>query len=281
MVSGTATAATDSGQDTPATRFVTSVPVAKTANATPTVETTRLSRWADLQHGRWTGGVNAPGGLSAYRAPVRGFRLPLYWMQANFFIANHALYGFERPQAGYGWSRYYDDAVLTDSSGRVVDRVQGVDWDGIDDADFAENYRDSFAEVQEGRRRPGSSEIERGRDRDNGLGGAAIGGVVGAVAGNVIAGKGDRLAGALIGGGIGAIAGLAIDSADRAGRGGERLSRKARRRLDRRAEVRGGAHWDRDYYDGRYAYVEPVITTITIPVQPIVTTVPAVATIKR
>jgi len=42
------------------------------------------------------------------------------------------------------------------------------------------------------------------------VGGAALGGVAGAVAGTFIAGHGSRLAGGLIGGGVGALAGLAI-----------------------------------------------------------------------
>src|SRR3546814_2580957 len=32
------------------------------------------------------------------------------------------------PPAGYGWSRYYDDAVLTDRYGRVYAYRSGIDW---------------------------------------------------------------------------------------------------------------------------------------------------------
>lgn len=49
--------------------------------------------------------------------------------------------------------------------------------------------------------------------RSNGVAGGAIGGVVGAIAGNRIAGRGNRLAGSLIGGGLGALAGLGIEKA--------------------------------------------------------------------
>src|SRR3546814_16303073 len=37
-------------------------------------------------------------------------------------------YGLSVPPAGYGWSRYYDDAVLTDRSGRVYAYRSGIDW---------------------------------------------------------------------------------------------------------------------------------------------------------
>ncbi|MEO1046171.1 MAG: glycine zipper 2TM domain-containing protein [Pseudomonadota bacterium] len=55
--------------------------------------------------------------------------------------------------------------------------------------------------------------LERCR-RDNGVGGALIGGALGAVAGNRIAGRGNRTAGTLIGAGAGAIAGTLIDRAE-------------------------------------------------------------------
>lgn len=54
--------------------------------------------------------------------------------------------------------------------------------------------------------------------RDNGVGGAVIGGVVGGVAGNRIAGRGNRTIGTLGGAAVGAIAGSAIDRAEDRGR---------------------------------------------------------------
>lgn len=50
--------------------------------------------------------------------------------------------------------------------------------------------------------------------RDSGLGGALIGGAAGAIAGNRIAGQGNRTEGTLIGAGLGAVAGYAIDRAE-------------------------------------------------------------------
>lgn len=49
--------------------------------------------------------------------------------------------------------------------------------------------------------------------KSNGLKGAAIGAVLGGVAGNRIAGRGDRLGGTLLGAGLGGLAGVAIEKA--------------------------------------------------------------------
>lgn len=200
--------------------------------------------WGGKRDGRWVGGWRAPGGWAGYRPAFRGFILPRYWISPAFYIGNYGRYGFSTPSAGYGWSRYYDDAVLTDRYGRVHDSVRGVNWDRYDDYyddGYSEDYADSW-----GYRDDVPRPAPRAPDRDKGLGGAAIGGVAGAVAGAVIAGKGDRTAGALIGGGLGALGGMAVDLKDDAGRGYKgpkvaKLSKKERRRLERE---------DRDYgYD--------------------------------
>lgn len=52
------------------------------------------------------------------------------------------------------------------------------------------------------------------RRRDDGLGGALIGGAMGGVIGNRIAGRGDRLIGTVAGAAVGAAAGRAIDRAE-------------------------------------------------------------------
>lgn len=99
------------------------------------------SRWGGSFNGRWSGGVNAPGGWNAYRRPSRGYRLPSYWISPNFFINDFGGYGLYAPPQGYGWQRYYDDAVLVDPRGRVQDSVHGLDWDGgygYDDGGYAQ-----------------------------------------------------------------------------------------------------------------------------------------------
>ncbi len=164
--------------------------------------------WGGHHQGRWIGGWRAPGGWGAYRRPVVGYMLPRYWVNPSFYISNYGMYGFSRPAVGYGWSRYYDDAVLTDRYGRVSDTVYGYNWDQYGaQADYGSE--------------PGyePQPVERPRDRDGGLGGAVIGGAMGALGGSVIAGRGDRAEGAIIGGVLGAVAGTAIDRGDNTGRG--------------------------------------------------------------
>ncbi|MCP1470865.1 Ni/Co efflux regulator RcnB [Sphingobium sp. OAS761] len=157
-------------------------------------------RWGPRHSGRWYAGWRAPGGWSAYRRPVRGYILPRYWIAPSFYISNYGAYGLPAPATGYGWSRYYDDAVMTDRYGRVYDYRGDIDWDRYEGGYGPDEARDGYY-----------ADAPR---RDNGLGGAAIGAVVGGVAGNRIAGRGNRTEGTLIGAGVGALAGMAIDKAE-------------------------------------------------------------------
>jgi Ni/Co efflux regulator RcnB len=261
--SGTAFAAGESGKITSTTRTVTSAPQ---TTALPAVQSA-------AERSTWSGALNAPGGLSSYRSPVRGFVLPPYWTQPNFYIEDFARYGFAAPQDDFGWSRYFEDAVLTDSTGRVVDVVKDVDWKRFDNGQFANNAGTSFENGDFDRGRSDPRDFDRERDRKRGrvgsaigsIGGALIGGAVGAVAGNLIAGKGERLAGSLIGGGVGALAGLAVGEATRGGKG--------RRHSGRDRYGHRGPHWNNGgrYYPGGY-YYETFETVNYIPVAPITTT---------
>ena len=236
-----------------------------------------------------------------YRKPHRGFRLPRTFVRPSYFIGNFGFYGLRQPNYGYGWSRYYDDAVLTDRYGVVQDARYNVDWDrynqGYDDGyrdgrasydpsvfigddrvvatphtygdqstyqgdwngayredgsyqgEWQGTYRDAEGRTYEGQysgtfigdghmaphwgppagqgashdqpRYPDYPQYDNERaeelaylercKKSSGIGGAIVGGAIGALAGNRIAGRGDRLAGTLIGGGVGAVAGAAID----------------------------------------------------------------------
>lgn len=159
--------------------------------------------------------VIRPGhGGGRYVAPHYGFQLPRIWIAPTYYIANYGAYGLPRPAPGFGWSRYYDDAVLTDQWGRVYDARSGLRWDrALDDERFDDERGDD----------------ERDRRGGSGVGGAVVGGVVGGVAGNVIAGSGNRLAGTLIGGGLGALAGQAIDKDSRKRRDRDRYERDGSR----------------------------------------------------
>ena len=92
--------------------------------------------------------------------------------------------------------------------------------------------------------------------RGRGLTGGAIGAILGGIAGNRIAGRGDRLVGTLIGGGIGALAGVGI----------EKAVNKCRKYLPRQITQPAyypqyGYGWQGGYY---YQPQAPVVTTITV-----------------
>lgn len=172
------------------------------------------NRWGGRTQGRWYAGVDAPGGWSAYRRPARGWQLPSYWSAPGFSVYDYASYGLGQPSPGYGWTRYYDDALLIDDAGRVSDSVSGIDWDGGSGGYDGDDYAGASYAPQ-GQGYPPQTYQRR---RNDGVGGAIVGGVVGGVAGNLIAGRGNRLAGTLIGAGAGAIVGTAIDRAGNRGR---------------------------------------------------------------
>lgn len=111
-------------------------------------------RWGHRVQGRWWAGWQAPGGWAAYRRPVFGYVLPGFWISPNFYIADFGYYGLPAPAYGYGWSRYYDDAVLTDRYGRVQDVRYSYDWDRFGGYDDRYNgYDDGVLYRQVGRGR--------------------------------------------------------------------------------------------------------------------------------
>jgi Glycine zipper 2TM domain/Nickel/cobalt transporter regulator len=177
-----------------------------------------------------------------YIAPSYGYQLPRTWMAPTYFIGNWGGFGLARPAPGFGWSRYYDDAVLTDQWGRIYDWRQDMRWDSGIDEGFDDGAYDD---------RQGDYMDRRGERRGrSGIGGAVVGAVVGGVAGNVIGGRGNRLPGTLIGGGLGALAGQAIDRGSRRHHHRDRDDRDGRRdgRRDRgdgydRGGWSSGPHW--------------------------------------
>jgi Ni/Co efflux regulator RcnB len=225
--------------------------------------------WGHRVNGRWWGGWQAPGGWGAYRRPVLGYVLPGYWLQPSYYISDYRVYGLPAPQAGYGWSRYYDDAVLTDRYGQVHDSRVGYDWERYGGYDDGPRYREDAPHDNGGRA----------------VAGAVIGGVTGGLLGSAIAGPGDRTTGAILGAGVGAIAGAAIGDAtssrdtryayDAPGyrydgtyvdpsraRNERKLAReeaKQRRKLDKMARKAGYSNYDAYMRarDGRYGAYAP------------------------
>jgi nickel/cobalt transporter regulator len=63
----------------------------------------------------------------------RGGMLPPFFMGPQFFIPNWQVMGFPAPMTGGRWVRYYDDALLVDRDGRVMDSRYGADWDRYGD----------------------------------------------------------------------------------------------------------------------------------------------------
>lgn len=100
--------------------FATSRPVQSSATA---------RRWGPSVQGRWFAGERAPGGWPGYRRPTAGFVLPSYWLNPAYRIPDYGAYGLPVPAQGYGWSRYYNDAVMVDNHGRVRDHRDDIDWD--------------------------------------------------------------------------------------------------------------------------------------------------------
>lgn len=319
VVPASASAAIDSTSDDAAMPMVDLSFASSTALANPAAGAKNRQHMGNSRQMRNMGGTHRMKGYNqsgsyvrrgrmgydqGYRKPHRGFRLPRTFVQPSYFIGNFGYYGLSQPNYGYGWSRYYDDAVLTDSYGVVQDARYNVDWDrynqgyhdgyrdgyasydpgvfvgddrvvatprtynhgdqstyqgdwqgayredGSYQGEWQGTYRDADGRVYEGEysgtfigdanmsphwgsgaeRQAGSDRYapypdDRGYDRQrseelaylehckksSGIGGAVVGGAVGALAGNRIAGRGNRLAGSLIGGGLGAVAGAAIE----------------------------------------------------------------------
>ncbi len=203
-------------------------------SVTSTAATPRRARWGSKVGGRWWAGANAPGGWNSYRRPTRGSALPPYWIAPRFAVNDWSSYALPQPPQGYAWTRYYDDAVLIDSRGSVYDTMGGLDWDRVDrpvrpGVDYAQVDRTTSATARPAYPAPRIAAPRglQGDDRvtmsppprrDTGAGGAVAGAAVGGLAGNVIAGRGNRLGGTLIGAGVGAAAGYAIDKAEDRGR---------------------------------------------------------------
>ncbi|WP_373488945.1 RcnB family protein, partial [Blastomonas sp.] len=101
------------------------------AAESPLTASAGLDQTIFLQSGRvmtTSVGRQLPVGAPAYVRPFRGFFLPRVWIAPRYYINNWQAYGLPQPAQGYGWSRYYDDAVLTDRQGMVQDSVQAMNW---------------------------------------------------------------------------------------------------------------------------------------------------------
>ena len=64
-----------------------------------------------------------------YKHLSRGKRVPDAYMDPHYAVADWNDWGFSPPAPGTHWVRYYDDGLLVDGRGRIVDTRYGIDWD--------------------------------------------------------------------------------------------------------------------------------------------------------
>jgi Ni/Co efflux regulator RcnB len=63
-----------------------------------------------------------------YRQLERGKRVPRAYQDPSYTVVDWNDWGFAPPGPGLRWVRYYDDGLLIDGDGRIVDARYGVDW---------------------------------------------------------------------------------------------------------------------------------------------------------
>ena len=80
------------------------------------------------QHGDWHRGPMEHG-HGDYKHLERGKRLPRAYADPSYTVVDWSDWGFSPPGPGMRWVRYYDDGMLIDGDGRIVDARYGVDWD--------------------------------------------------------------------------------------------------------------------------------------------------------
>ncbi len=83
-------------------------------------------RWRDYRDG---GGRVYDGRDGGYVRPMRGYRLPPFFVTPRFRVIDWGRWRLARPPIGYNWIRYYDDAVLIDARGNIYDTAYDLDWD--------------------------------------------------------------------------------------------------------------------------------------------------------
>jgi hypothetical protein len=116
-----------------------------------------------MKGGHHMGGMKGmPGGhpmkgMKGWQRFGRGHIVPPHFRNRQFFVQNWQSFGWPAPMAGGNWIRYYDDALLIDGHGRVMDSRYGWDWDGrggrmaYDDGGYDEDYAEDYAEDGYGR----------------------------------------------------------------------------------------------------------------------------------
>ncbi|HEX8481933.1 MAG TPA: RcnB family protein [Allosphingosinicella sp.] len=87
------------------------------------------------------------GHMKGWQRFGRGHVVPHHFRGRQFFVHNWQTFGWPTPMPGSNWIRYYDDALLIDRDGRVIDGRYGWDWDRRDGrhGDYDEDrYEDDY-----------------------------------------------------------------------------------------------------------------------------------------
>jgi Ni/Co efflux regulator RcnB len=104
--------------------------------------------------GHHIGGMKGmPGGghMKGWKRFGRGHVIPPHFRNRQFFVHNWQSFGWPAPMPGGQWIRYYDDALLIDAHGRVMDSRYGWDWDrrgghmAYDEGRYDEGYDEDYA----------------------------------------------------------------------------------------------------------------------------------------
>ena len=93
------------------------------------------------EEGRFHDGDGSRGRYAGrYPRMGRGAILPHFWLSPEYYLSDWGDYGLGQPGYGQNWIRYYDDALLIDGRGRVIDYRYGMDWDRGRGRDRHEGY---------------------------------------------------------------------------------------------------------------------------------------------
>ncbi len=89
------------------------------------------------------GGGQMHGQMKGFQRFGRGHVIPPHFRGRQFVVQDWRTFGFPAPMQGGQWIRYYDDALLIDGDGRVLDSRYGWDWDqGGDHMAYGDDHHD-------------------------------------------------------------------------------------------------------------------------------------------